>query len=112
MKEKKRSDFKSYRSDEFMVKFLSPGPRGINVVVQKRRKERRPGTLSLYEIPIFECNVADLEADLEKCAAALVKTMMEHSPNIEDLKLTQAKQREAENSKEKEDAENQTASDI
>jgi len=90
MEEKKRGDFKSYRSDEFMVKFLSPGPRGINVVVQKRRKERRPGTLSLYEIPIFECNVEDFEANLEKCAAALIKTMMEHSPNVEDLRLTQA----------------------
>jgi hypothetical protein len=87
--EKKRSDFKNYRADEFMVKFLSPGPRGVNVIVQKRRKERRPGTLSLYEVPIFECNAKDFEEEPEKCAAALIRTMMEHSPNIEDLRLTQ-----------------------
>lgn len=89
--EKKRSEFRTFRADEFMVKFLSPGPRGINVIVQKRQKERRPGTLSLYSVPIFECNVKDFEKEFEKCAAALVKTMMEHSPNVEHLRLTQVR---------------------
>jgi len=91
MEERRRAhnEFRFYRCDEFMVKFLSPGKRGVNVVVQMRRKERRPNTLSLYEIPIFECNTADFEEDFDTCARALAKAMMDHSQNVREIKLTQ-----------------------
>jgi len=81
-----------YRTDEFVVKFLAHGKRGVNVLIQKRRNERIPGTLSLYEIPLFECNMEDLMEEFVECAGAMVKAMVDHSQNAEDVMLSRKRE--------------------
>jgi len=85
----KKSEYRFFKADEFMVKFLTPGRRGVNVVVQMRRKQRRPNTLSLYDVPVFECNADDFETDFDRCARAMVQAMIDHSQNLKEMKLTQ-----------------------
>ena len=86
---RKRSKFKHYKTDEFMLKFLNPNSEGVRVVVYMRRKERRPNTLSLHEEPVFECKASDLMGDeKESVFGRLMEALLGNSSNVRELLLS------------------------
>jgi hypothetical protein len=77
-----KSAFKTYKTDELMIKFLNPDAEGVKVVVFLRRRIRRPGTLSMFEDPVFECNAKDLLDKNSELRERLIEVFLENSENL------------------------------
>ena len=93
MEDKRRDAFRLYKTDELMVKFLKPTDEGVKVLVHLRRRERRPGTLSMYENPVFECNVKDLLEKENGVRDELINVLIENSRNVRSMQLSRKVER-------------------